>query len=221
MAKYKKEVGGGTVDIKASVSAVYSEATVKRFIEDAIFSYEKAIIATDELEKKRYSRLAVTVIPFYLESLSRYLFYEFFKGELKRGDDKRTDLPETIRRFRLVYKKCLNKELKDEDINSIRDIFTIRNRITAHPQGRSRLVTTENGWERDDISINYLKLKDLPQVYSHFYPKHTHLIFTEACDFLTKYITSIKNNLTEEQYNYIWPKELIDWKSNNPSPPPQ
>jgi len=200
---------------------VYSEATAKRFIEDAIFLYHNAMKVTDELEQKRYSRLAVTVIPFYLESLSKYLFYEFFNRELERGDDKRTGLSETIKRFSLVYKKCLNKELKDKDINGIRDIFTIRNRIAAHPQGRSRLVTTDNGWERDDISIIYLKLKDLPQVYSHFYPKHTHLIFTEVHDFLTNYITSIKNNLTDEQYKYIWPKELIDWKSNNPSPPPR
>jgi hypothetical protein len=109
MAKYEMKVGGGTIGIKASVSAKYSEATARRFIEDAIFLYEKAIKATDELEKKRYSRLAVTAIPFYLESLSRYLFYEFFNKELERGDDRRTDLPETIQRFRLVYKRCRKK----------------------------------------------------------------------------------------------------------------
>ena len=215
-AKAKIKIG-----VKVSVSAAYSEATAKRFIEDAIFLYHNATKATDELEQKRYSRLAVTVIPFYLESLSKYLFYEFFNSELKKGDDKRKGLSETIIRFSLVYRKCLNKELKDKDFNGIIDIFTIRNRITAHPQGRSRLVTTDNGWERDDISITYLKLKDLPPVYSHFYPKHTHLIFSEVHDFLTNYITYLKGNLTDEQYKYIWPKELIDWKSNNPSPPPQ
>jgi hypothetical protein len=218
MAKYEVECRVG-LGLRASVNAEYSEATAKKFIEDAIFLYEKAIKATDELEKKRYSRLAVTVIPFYLECLSNYLFYNFFHRELDRKDDKK-DLPETIRRFRVVYKKCLNKELKDTDFNGIRDIFTIRNKITAHPAGRSIMGTTENGWEREDKKISYFKLKELPKVYSHFYPKHTYLIFTEVHDFLTKYITSIKHKLTDEQYNYIWPKELIDWKSNNPSPPP-
>jgi len=213
VAKYKKEVGGGTVGIKASASAVYSEATATRFVEDAIFLYRQAITATEELEKKRFSRLAVMVIPFYLECLSDYLFYNFFHRELDRKDDNKTDLPETIRRFRVVYKKCLNKELKDTDFNGIRDIFTIRNKITAHPAGRSIMGTTENGWEREDKKISYFKLKELPKVYSHFYPKHTYLIFTEVHDFLTKYITSIKHKLTDEQYNYIWPRELIDWKA--------
>ena len=41
MAKHKMEVGGGNVGIKASASALYSEATAKRFIEDAIFLYTK------------------------------------------------------------------------------------------------------------------------------------------------------------------------------------
>ena len=214
MAKYKKEVGGGTVGIEASASAEYSEATAKRFIEDAIFLYEKATKATDELEIKRFSRLAVMVIPFYLECLSNYLFDNFINMELK-DVDTRSDLPETIRRFRAVYNKCLNIELKDADINGIRDIFTIRNKITAHPKGRSTLETTPDKWKRSDINISYLKFKDpnFPQVYSHFYPKHTYLIFTEVHDFLTKYITSIKHKLTDEQYNYIWPKELVDWKT--------
>ena len=221
MATKKDKISSVTrLGIMTSVNAEYSEATAKRFIEDAIFLYGKGINTTDELEKKRYSRLAVMVIPYYLECLSNYLYDNFINVELNDADN-RTDLPKPVRRFRAVYNKCLNKELKDQDINGIIDIFTIRNRIMAHPQGRSRLVTTDNGWERDDISITYLKLKDLPQVYSHFYPKHTHLIFTEVHDFLTNYITSLKDKLTDEQYEYIWPKELIDWKLNNPSPPPQ
>ncbi|HEX74773.1 MAG TPA: hypothetical protein G4N93_06480 [Dehalococcoidia bacterium] len=182
------------MDIKVSASAVYSEATATRFVEDAIFLYEKAIKATDELEKKRYSRLAIIVIPFYLECLSNYLYDDFINVELndtdKRNDwlklvrmlravykcpkkelkerdmnginkvDKRTDLPIPLRRFRAVYNKCLDKELRNKDINGIRDIFTIRNKITVHPQGRSRLVATDNGWKRNGISITYLKLKD-------------------------------------------------------------
>jgi hypothetical protein len=219
MHKYKIKTGGGTVEIETSASVKYSEATAKRLIEDAIFLYEKSIKATNGLEKRRHSRLAVTVVPYYLESLSKYLFYEFFNRKLKKGDDKRK-LSETIKRFSLVYKKCLNKELKDEDVNGIKDIFIIRNKITAHPQGRSRLVATDKGWERDDISITYLKLKKLSQVYSQFNPKHVHLIFTEVHDFLTNYLTAIKGNLTEQQYNYIWPEELITWKLKNPSPPP-
>ncbi len=222
MTKYELELSNN-VPLRDSMNAEYSEATAKRFIEDAIFSYEKAIKATDELEKKCYSRLAVTVIPYYLECLSNYLYDDFINVEL--GDaDKKTDFPKPVRRFRAVYGKLTKKKLEDEiDVNGIIDIFTIRNRITAHPQGRSTLETTPDKWKRSDINISYLKFADpnFPQVYSHFYPEHTHLILTEVHDFLTKYITSIKHKLTAEQYNYIWPKELIDWKSNNPSPPPR
>ena len=255
MAKHKMEVGGGNLGIKTSVNTLYSEATCKRFAEDAIFLYGKGVNTTDELEKKRYSRIAMTLIPFYLECLSNYLYDDFINVELNDTDkrnglpklvrmlraaykclkkelrerkmnginkvDNRTDLPIPLRRFRAVYKKCLNKELNDKDINGIRDIFTIRNKITAHPQGRSLLVPTDNGRKRDEININNLKLKDIPSVYSHFYPKHIHLVFAEVHDFLKKYVTVLKNNLTNEQYKYIWPEDLINWKSHNPSPPPQ
>ena len=113
----------------------------------------------------------------------------------------------------------LIKELKDKDINGIRDIFTVRNKITAHPAGRSNMATTDNGWEREDKNIYYSKLKELPKVYSHFYPEHAYLIFTEVHNFLTKYINDIHKNLTDEQYNYIRPKELIAWKSTQTPPP--
>jgi len=218
MAEYDMELGEN-LKMKDSPSAEYSEATTKRFIEDAIFLYQNATKSTDALEKKRYSRLAVTVIPYYLESLSNYLYDEIINRTLD-DVDQRTELPKPVRKFRAVYNNCFNKELPDQDINGIRDIFTIRNRITAHPQGRSNLVSTNTGWERNDITITYYKLNNLPKVYSDFELKYTHLIFTEVHDFLTKYITSIKGNLTDKQYNYIWPEELITWKSNNPSPPP-
>lgn len=195
------------------VGALYSEATAKRFIEDAIFLYEKAIGAAGELEKKRFSRLAVTVTPYYLECLSCYLYDAIVNVKLDDADN-RCDLPKPVRRFRSVYEKITQKELKDKDINGIRDIFTIRNKITAHPKGRSSLEATDKGWERDDLSIVYFKLKDLPQVYSHFYPKHLNIIFTEVHDFLTNYVTSIKHNLTKEQYKYVWPEELISWESS-------
>jgi len=223
MAKYKKEVGGGTVGIKVSASAVYSEATATRFVEDAIFLYKQAITTTDDLEKKRFSRLAIVAIPFYLESISNYLFDNFPSSVELDTVDSRNDLPKPVRKFRAVYNKSTNKKLEDDiDVNGIIDVFTIRNKITAHPKGRSTLETTPDKWKRSDINISYLKFKDpnFPQVYSHFYPEHAYLIFTEAHDFLTKYITSIKNNLTEEQYNYVWPKELNDWKSTQTSPPP-
>ena len=202
---------GVSVGVNVSTSAVYSEATAKRFIEDAIFLYKQAIASNDELEHKRFSRLTIMVIPFYLESLSNFLFDIFIDKKLD-DVDKRSELPESIRRFRAVYNKLLNKELKDKDFNGIRDIFTVRNKITAHPAGRSKMRTTENGWEREDKNIFYYKLGRLPKVYSHFYPEHADLVFIEVRDFLTKYINSIKHKLTEEQYNYIWPNELIELK---------
>jgi len=219
MATYEEKLEE-KIKAKNGVSAEYSEATAKRLIEDVILLYEKSVKATEGLEKKRYSRLAVTVVPYYLESLSNYIYDELVDRTLD-DVDQRMDLPKPVRRFRAVYSKCLNKELQDQDINGIRDIFTIRNKITAHPQGRSNLVTTDTGWERNDITITFHKLKDLPKVYSDFEPKYTHLIFTETHDFLTNYITLIKGNLTDKQYNYIWPEELITWKSKNPSPPAQ
>ncbi|MHB8104200.1 MAG: hypothetical protein ACYDG5_01480 [Dehalococcoidales bacterium] len=187
---------------------VYSEATAKRFIEDTIFLYKNSAAAPDELEKKRYSRIAATLIPYYLECLSNYLFSELLNVELDTID-KPDGLPIPIRRFRAIYKKCTNNDLKIEEYAGIRDIFTIRNKIMAHPAGRSELTATDTGWERTDKLFNYNKLRDLPKIYSDFHPKHVYSILTEVHDFLTKYVTSIKGSLTDTQYNYVWPIDLI------------
>jgi hypothetical protein len=197
------------VRITPNISSVkYSEATAKRFIEDAIFLYEKATESNAEQDKKRFSRIAITLIPYYLESLSNYLYYSFTNAKID-DVDKRTDLQKPIRMFRFVYQESTHKELEDKDINGIRDIFLIRNKISAHPAGRSNLISAQNGWEREDKNIPYYKYTNLPKVYSHFYPEHVYLLFNEVHDFLTKYISSIKNKLSEKQYNYVWPQDLI------------
>jgi hypothetical protein len=196
------------VTFSDSASYEYSEATAKRFIEDTIFLYKNSTTATDELEKKRFSRIAVTLIPYYLECLSNYLFDELLNVELNTID-KKDGTPDPIRRLRAIYKKCTNKELSDIEYAGIRDIFTIRNKITAHPAGRSKLISTETGSERKDRNIIYAKLTNLPKIYSDFRPEYLHLILTEVHDFLTKYLTSIKGSLSETQFNYVWPIDLI------------
>lgn len=211
MATYD-QTASNSMGSEVSASAQYSEATTKRLIEDIVFLLQKAIETTNELEKTRLSRIAVSLVPYYLESLSNYLYYEFNKEETDKYDNS-TDIPKPIRMLKYVYKKALDKDLTDEDISGIRDIFTIRNKITAHPAGRSDLVSTNNGWEREDKNIHYFKLKGLPKVYSDFNIEHVKQVLKEVSNFISQYLSSIKKQLSNKQYAYIWPEELNKYLS--------
>jgi hypothetical protein len=191
-----------------SASYEYSEATAKRLIEDTLFLYQNSTVTTNEQEEKRYSRLSVMVVPFYLECLSNYIYDELVNVELNTID-KPDGTPNPIRRFRAIYKKCTNKELLDIEYAGIRDIFTIRNKIMVHPVGRSKLISTDTGAERKDLKINYFKLTTLSKIYSDFHTEDVKLILFEVHEFLTKYVTSIKGSLSDTQYKYVWPQDLV------------
>jgi hypothetical protein len=222
------------IGVCVTAKAVYTEATFKRIIEDALFFRREAGGVDTERERKRHARAIILLMALYLESLSNRIFLHFFdpatpneKKELNRcldNVDSRSDLPGPVRNFRAVYQKCLNKELT-LDINGIKDIFTIRNRIIAHPSGRAQLETEKEGWKplitnvkwRDrevqiiPSQLNYAKFKQFPSVYSHFTLGEADAILTEVKDFLTSFLDLIKENIPKKQFNEWWPAELVEW----------
>ena len=167
------------IEVEVSVNSEYSEATFQRILEDMLFFGKKSIEpGCDEVEKKRYARMAIILSAFYLESLSNNLFDKLANQELQ-GIDYRSGLPDALKRFRVIYRQFKKREL-DIDINGIRDIFYIRNHIIAHPAGRARLQGTNSGWVPVGKSSSYNKFKNFPFAYSHFNSQHAKIVLNEV-----------------------------------------
>jgi len=233
MAEYEEHLQAKIV-IHAEASAVYTEATFKRIVEDAIFFRGAAENVNTECDKKRYARLIILLMALYLESLSNRIFLHFFDqvtlDETKQLNgcvdhvDCRRDLPGPVRNFRAIYKKCLNKELT-LDTSGIQDIFTIRNRIIAHPSGRAQLQTNKDGWmplitsvkwHDKDVQIlqqqfDYAKFKHFPSIYSDFTLREADEILEEVKEFLANILRSLSGKVSQKQLDEWWPAELIEW----------
>lgn len=211
MAKYEEHAQGKVV-LKASLKAVYGETTYKRIEEDAIFFRRKAAQSEiDDQDKKRYARIVILLMALYLESFSILIFNALVNKPLN-DIDNRTHLPGPIRRFRAVHKELLNKELA-LNTDGIQDIFTIRNKIVAHPAGRaeSQTGTGEDGWSRLDKNVAYKKFRHFPVHYSHFTLDHTDEILKEVKGFTTAFLKMLSVKVPKKQFDEWWPCELGRW----------
>lgn len=196
------------VVLKDGFEAMYSEATFKRIAEDAVF-FRKQAEETNDGEKKRYSRIIIILMAFYLESVANLLFDEFVSEDLDLVDERK-DLPKPIRRFRVVYNELANKELT-LNTDGIQDIFTIRNKVIAHPAGRAKEQIDGIRQSRIDTKISYKKFTRFPHVYSYFTISEADTVLNEVKEFLTSFFKSLKHKLTKEQFDEWWPKELTEW----------
>ena len=222
MAKYEVSAEA-RVGIRASVEAVYSEATFKRIVEDAIFFRRKATEDNiNDAERKRYSRIVILLMAFYLESLSN-LLCDAVLGEDWKGakENKEKGVAEAIIKFKAVHKKLYDGKELALRTDGIQDIFTIRNKVIAHPAGRAKLRTRTGDvkWNRIDKEFGYKKFTNFPLVYSHFTLQEADSVLTEVKDFLIKFhdlLKHRKDKVPEDALNTYWPKELVEWSKEVP-----
>lgn len=212
MTEYK-ECAKTQIGLRVSAEAVYSEATFRRIVEDAVWLHQQAMRnQIDNSQERRYGRIIVLLMAFYLESLSNLLFEEVVGEELERADF-RTDLPRPLRKFRAIHSKLLGKELS-LNIEGIQDIFTIRNKVIAHPSGRAQLQTTEHGWDRIDTQVNYKKFREFPSIYSRFTLREAEAVLNEVREFVTRFLGLIKDKVSQERIKEWWPDELVKWSES-------
>jgi len=201
---------------QVTLELVYTEGTYKRIVEDALFFLDKSRkhnIAV--MEKNRYARMSILLMAFYLESLSNLLF-DALASSFSDDLDRRTDIPKPIRRFMAVHYQLYQAELP-LSTDGIRDIFTIRNRVIAHPTGFSKERHSEVApgcWERSrvDKNVSYGKFTNLPFTYSQFTSSHAEKILGEVRGFLTSFHSLLKGKVSEQKVlDACWPTELIEW----------
>lgn len=216
MAKYE-EHHEQVIKAHTGVEAIiYSEATFTRIVEDAVFFCRKAAEDNiDDTERRRYSRIAILLMAFYLESLSNLLFDKLVNKDLECVDT-RTDLPGPIRRFRAVYKELYDGKELALNIDGVQDVFTIRNKVIAHPAGRSEERSGKVVRTRVDKTVSYKKFTDFPFTYSQFTLSHADEVLEEVKDFLTRFHDLLKGKVSPELLDECWPKELVEWTKEAP-----
>lgn len=183
MAEHKEYVEAH-IGIKAEAEAVYGEATFKRIVEDAVFFRRRAAEdKIDDGQRKRYARIIILLVAFYLESLSN-LIHERLGGRRSKDDKRagRGGLAGPILKFREVYCKHLDRELS-LNTDGVQDIFIIRNKIIAHPAGRAQLQVAGVRRGRLDKQVSYKKFTDFPLVYSWFTLQEADAILKEVKEF--------------------------------------
>jgi len=202
---------------RMSVTAVYSEATFKRIVEDAIFFRKKAGgDGIDETERKRYSRVVILLTAFYLESLANRLCDAVLGKDWKvPKKNKEKGVAEVIIKFRAVHSKLCDKELA-LCTDGIQDIFTIRNKVIAHPAGRAQLRSGTGKWNRIDKEVSYKKFTRFSLVYSDFNLEHTDAVLIEVKDFLTSLFDLLQGKVSQELLDECQPKELVEWTKKVP-----
>lgn len=218
MAEYKIDAKA-QVGISGNLKAEYSAATFKRIAEDAIFFRRQAAQGEiDDREKKRYARIIILLMAFYLESLSNLMLVTLTQinpsKKLKEYDEvykkDGTHLSGPVRKFKAIHYELQGKKLT-LNTDGIQDIFHIRNHIIAHSTGRDKLETYELGWRPVNKNFTYRKFNNSPFVYSDFTLKEADEILMEVKEFLTKFLGLLRHKLSEKQISEWWPQDLVDW----------
>ena len=210
MAAYD-EIIEENLGINDSYQNIYSEATYKRILEDALtflsISQDHKI---SETEQKRFARISILLMAFYLESLSNLLF-DFLIDSPIEDYDKRNDLPGPIRKFRAVYSFITQTEL-ELDIEGLRDIFIIRNKIIAHPAGRSEELESEKNRDRRDRKVTYFKFTNFPFTYAQFSTDNAICAWSDVKEFMISFFTLLKDKTqVKKLIDDCWPVEIIEF----------
>lgn len=163
---------------------------------------------------KRYSRIVIILMVLYVESLSYLLFNEVIKYYNKKDslelvtrednkikqDERGNPYPRPIINYLSVYYISCNQYLLI-DILGIRDLFLIRNKIFAHPPGRSIISKTGfpegKGLTEKAELINYNKFVHFPNILQNFSKEHACELYIEIKDFLGKYFSLLTKCLPD------------------------
>jgi hypothetical protein len=150
---------------------------------------------------KRYSRIIIILMAFYIESLSNLLLYEIKKinnnqfiafKKIYKSNKIKISASVVIDNLRIAYGVLKNNPNKfiDFDIRGIRDLFEIRH-LFAHPPGRSiisgNILIDGKGLPEDRKPIVYEKFQDFPKIISEFTVEHAKILYNEINIFLKQY----------------------------------
>ncbi len=195
--------------IQQDLSYVYDEATLQWIAQDIVYFMNKARSEFEDTPEEpgghvqgRYARTVILLTAFYLESASKR-----FAECLQNPDEdwKATDftdfnggVPAPIARFRAVSKHLCNVELSS-GLDEVRDIFKIRNKVLAHPEGRSTETVSNDGSRKGALTYNSkYEASNFPKNRSQFKPNHAEEILGDAIEFIGHFHTLVADEIADE-----------------------
>lgn len=186
------ELGGGG-EISSSVP------TFNTIYDDIVYFLKKAKIPdTDHAIGKRYARVTIVFMAFYLESLAKALLKETikrFNGKLNCGKKDPITIFKNIHEF-------LNKNKLSLDTLGLFDLFQIiRSQLIAHPPDRSILwgsnVPEGKGLKENGKAFSYKKFKQFPNTLENFSKDDAQDVYNELKLFLSEYYNLISIHLPD------------------------
>ncbi len=195
--------------IQQDLLYVHVEATLQRIAQDIVYfmnrarsEFENTSEETGDHVQNRYARTVILLTAFYLESASKR-FAECLQNPDKDWNETEfTDLnggvPKPIARFRAVYKHLCKAELSN-GLDEVRDVFKIRNKILAHPKGRSTETVSNDGSREGALKYNLkYEAENFPKNGSQFKPNHAVEILTDAIEFIKQFHTAVDGKIAAD-----------------------
>ncbi|MBU4232522.1 MAG: hypothetical protein L6277_00460 [Desulfobacterales bacterium] len=206
-------VGSGGVEVGGEGIISISAVNCGVLYDDLLYFMNRLNQPDNDLDHaNRYSRIVIILMVFYIESLSYLLFNEVknhynkedsldlvMKNDKQINQDKKGKCyPRPIRYYLFAYYIFCNQYLSI-DILGIRDLFLIRNKIFAHPPGRSIISKTGfpegKGLTEKGEPIHYNKFVHFPNILQNFSKEHARELYNEIKEFLMKYYSLIDKDL--------------------------
>lgn len=186
-------VGSGGFEVGGEGIISHSVPTCNTIYDDIVYFLKKANMPDiDHAIGKRYARVTIVFMAFYLESLAKALLKETknrFNGKLKYIKK------DPINIFKNIY-EFLNKEKLSLDIRGVDDLFNIiRSQVIAHPSARSIIggsnVPKGKGLKENGKAFSYKKFKHFGNTLESFVKDNAQDVYNELKLFLNEYYNLI------------------------------
>ena len=204
MDTYHYTASGGFV-ISGEGEYSVTVPTCNTIYDDIVYFLIKSKLADiDQALSKRYARIVIALLAFYVESLVNLLLDELLKNNCpQKFSDFYINRERTLRKYQDALYLISEKKLPKGETNCIEDLFSIRNQLIAHPKAREIVGGTDvpkgKGLSGKGEPIKYKKLKNFPNILSEFTYEHAQELYNEIKDFLDKYY-----NLIDKDLNSHW-----------------
>ena len=196
-------VGSGGVEVGGEGKYSVTVPTCNTIYDDIVYFLIKSKLADmDQAISKRYARIVIALLAFYVESLVNLLLDELLKNNCpQKFSDFYIYRERTLQKYQDALYLISKKKLPNGETDCIRDLFSIRNQLIAHPKAREIIggtdVPREKGLSGKGEPIKYKnkKFEHFPNILSEFTFEHAQELYNEIKEFLMKYYSLIDKDL--------------------------
>ncbi|MDD3581493.1 MAG: hypothetical protein PHW74_10785 [Desulfobacca sp.] len=200
--------GALNITIQAQSEYYLLESNCNLIFSDLLFFLKQSeITQVDKYRSRRYARVAIAYMAFYIESLANLVFalvrkmgnyfvsleyISCFRSlEYIFKNKTKNHLSEPIKKLQAVYYFFSSDQNFPLDTAGIQDIFLIRNQVICHPRpsaiSKGTGVNRGKGLTENGKALSYNKFNQFPNIYSEFTNSTAQQLYNEIKFFLKEY----------------------------------